>query len=73
MVSVLVSTSTVFVFSSGMSPGQAEYKFLDKVKWLDMYGVDLHSVLVCTCSNIKVHYDVSKFFLDMIIHTTNIL
>lgn len=61
------------LFSSGMSPGQAEYKFLDKVKWLDMYGVDLHSVLVCTCSNMKVQYDVSKFLLDIIIHTTNIL
>ncbi|XP_062602946.1 uncharacterized protein LOC134264700 isoform X1 [Saccostrea cucullata] len=30
---------------SGLSASQAEYKFLDKVKWLDMYGVDLHSVL----------------------------
>lgn len=30
----------------GVTPTQAEFNFLDKVKWLDMYGVDLHPVLV---------------------------
>lgn len=30
----------------GMSPSQAEFNYLDKVKWHDMYGVDLHPVLV---------------------------
>ncbi|XP_060074790.1 serine/arginine repetitive matrix protein 2-like [Ylistrum balloti] len=30
---------------SGLRPYQAEHKFLDKVKWLDMYGVDLHPVM----------------------------
>lgn len=29
-----------------MTPGQCELNFLDKVKWHDMYGVDLHPVLV---------------------------
>uniref|UniRef100_A0A182M8I2 FERM domain-containing protein n=1 Tax=Anopheles culicifacies TaxID=139723 RepID=A0A182M8I2_9DIPT len=29
----------------GMSPSQAEFNYLDKVKWHDMYGVDLHPVL----------------------------
>lgn len=30
----------------GMSPSIAELNYLDKVKWHDMYGVDLHPVLV---------------------------
>nr|KAG5697366.1 hypothetical protein BaRGS_004092 [Batillaria attramentaria] len=30
----------------GLVPMLAEYRLLDKVKWLDMYGVDLHPVMV---------------------------
>lgn len=29
-----------------VGPAQAEFNYLDKVKWLDLYGVDLHPVLV---------------------------
>lgn len=34
----------------GMSPSSAELNYLDKVKWHDMYGVDLHPVLVSSSS-----------------------
>lgn len=29
----------------GMTPSNAELNYLDKVKWHDLYGVDLHPVL----------------------------
>ena len=37
-----------------MSVGLAELSFLYKAKWLDMYGADLHPVMVRTSTTIKM-------------------
>ena len=34
----------------GLRPADAERTYLEKVKWLDLYGVDLHPVIVSVVS-----------------------
>ena len=42
-----ISTHNIYARRlTGLTSAMAENRYLEKVKWLDMYGVDLHPVIV---------------------------
>lgn len=50
-----------------MSPSNAELNYLDKVKWHDLYGVDLHPVLVSNTIFGKIRARKYSYFISFIV------
>lgn len=57
------------LYFSGIVPSVAEFMYLDKVKWLEMYGVDLHLAKVnVKTASIVIFSTISIFLIFLLMY-----